>query len=155
MQRFVALALLALLLSPASRAEACVCNDSGDLAADYREAAAVFAGRVVAFEVVTSKIAGREEEEMVATLEVERRWNGPKAGKIRVRTCGTQEMLCTCGTDFRLGARFIVFAVDAPLYTGSCQRTREYQRIRGDASLQWLGAEDLVRDLDALDRKSR
>jgi hypothetical protein len=150
-----ALAFLVLLLTPATRSDACVCYESSGLAADYREAGAVFAGKVVALHVASVKIAGHVEEEMVATLGVERRWKGPRTAEIQVRTCGTQEMLCTCGTDFQLGARFVVFAMGKPLSTGSCQRTRRYQRVPGEADVQWVGAEDLVRDLDALEPTAR
>ena len=151
----VSLTLLPVLLAPASPTGACVCYESAGLEADYREAAAVFAGKVVGLEVVTTTIAGHLDEEMVATLRVERHWKGPKSAEIRVRTCGTQEMLCTCGTDFQLGARFVVFAVGKPLSTGSCQRTRRYQRVPEETGLQWLGAEDLVHTLDVLSGAAR
>ena len=104
----------------------------------------------MALRIVTARIDGDTLENMEATFRVQRRWKGPKDALVRVRTCGTQEMLCTCGTDFRLGAHFAVFAVGHPLSTGSCQRTRGYTYIRDEASAQWLGAEDLIRDLDGL-----
>jgi hypothetical protein len=151
----VVLPLMALLLAPGPTAQACVCSESSGLEADYREAEAVFAGKVVALQIATVEIAGQVDEQMVATLRVERRWKGPRGAEIRVRTCGTQEMLCTCGTDFELGAHFVVFAVGKPLSTGSCQRTRRYQRVPGEARFQWVGAEDLVRDLDALEKASQ
>jgi hypothetical protein len=151
----VVLPLLAHLILPGTPAQACVCDESPGLEADYREAAAVFAGRVVALHVVAAKSGGNSGEQMVATLVVERRWKGPNTREIQVRTCGTQEMLCTCGTDFELGGRFVIFAAGKPLSTDSCQRTRRYQRIPGDTKLQWVGAEDLVRDLDALERGRR
>ncbi len=144
--------LVALLVPGAPVVDACVCFESRDLAADYSEAEAVFAGRVVALHVATIKTGGYADEVMVATFAVERRWKGPKGARIRVLTCGTQEMSCTCGTEFQLGAHFVVFAVGKPLATGSCQRTRRYHRLPGDAEVQWAGAEDLVRNLDALTR---
>ena len=153
-RRIVCLTLSAMLLA-AGQAGACVCYESSGLEADFREAAAVFAGRVVALQTATTKSAGKVEEEMVATLSVERRWKGPKNAEIRVRTCGTQEMLCTCGTDFQLGARFVVFAVGKPLSTSSCQRTRRYNRVPGEVGMQWLGAEELVQGLDALGSAGR
>jgi hypothetical protein len=141
-----------LLLLPwnAASALACVCYESEGLAADFREASAVFAGRVVALEIVTRKIDGRAEEETVATLEVLRRWKGSSDSKLRVRTCGTQTMICTCGTHFELGAYFVVFAQGEPLETGSCQRTRSYTPVPHEPEYEWLGAEDLVQQLDAL-----
>lgn len=147
--RIACLTLSAVLLASTRPAAACVCYESAGLQADYREATAVFAGQVVALQIVSTRVAGTVEEQTVATLRVERRWKGPKDREIRVRTCGTQEMFCTCGTDFRLGAHFVVFAIGKPLATGSCQRTRRYDRVP-EAGLLWNGVEDLVRDLEAL-----
>lgn len=143
---------MAALLAAASPVDACVCYESAGLEADFREAAAVFAGKVVAVEIATVTVADRQEEVMVATIKVARRWKGPKDELVRVRTCGTQEMICTCGTNFRLGSHFVVFAVGKPLQTGSCQRTRAYTSMPQEPGIEWLGAEDLVRDLDALTR---
>jgi hypothetical protein len=151
----VVLPFLTYLMFPGTSAQACVCDESRGLEADYREAEAVFAGRIVALQVAPAKVGGNSDEHMVATLVVERRWKGPKTREIQVQTCGTQETLCTCGTDFALGGRFVVFAVGKPLSTSSCQRTRRYQRVPGDGKLQWVGAEDLVSDLDALERGRR
>jgi hypothetical protein len=151
----VVLPFLAHIMVPGTPAQACVCGESSGLEADYREAEAVFAGRIVALQVAAAKAGDNTDEHMVATVVVERRWKGPKTREIQVRTCGTQEMLCTCSTDFELGGRFVIFATGKPLSTNSCQRTRRYQRIPGDATLQWVGAEDLVRDLDALERGRR
>lgn len=142
--------LSALLVARPVPAGACVCYESEGLTADFREAAAVFAGRVVALEIAEVKVGDHLEEEMVATLKVERRWKGPGSALLRIRTCGTQTMLCTCGTDFQLGAHFVVFAVGKPLGTGSCQRTRLYTPVPGEPGMEWLGAEDLVRELGEL-----
>lgn len=133
-----------------SHVNACVCEQSQGLAADVRAAEAVFAGTVVALDVVRDQVGAHNSEDMVATFKVKRRWKGPDKNILRVRTCGTQTMICTCGTDFRLGAHFVVFAVDKPLFTSSCQRTTEYQVVDYEPGMEWLGVEDLVRDLDAL-----
>ena len=146
-RRIVWLLLFAVPLAPAAPAPACVCYESHGLKADFADAAAVFAGQVVALQIAPDAAGG---EQTIATFRVERRWKGPKDAEIRVRTCGTQEMICTCGNDFPLGAHFVVFALGTPLSTSSCQRTRRYNRVPGDLGLQWVGAEDLVRDLDQL-----
>lgn len=145
----------ALLLVPAAPLGACVCLEPRGLLEAYHEARAVFAGRVIALHVVGRRDADRLDDEMVATFAVERRWKGPMTAQIRVRTCGTQELLCTCGIDFSLGARFVVFAVGEPSSTSRCERTRAYQRVAGDAKLRWIGVEDLVRELDAIAAPAR
>jgi hypothetical protein len=154
-QQLARAALLLLLMTARVKgAYACVCYESAGLAADVAEAKAVFAGKVVALETVTATVAGHETENMVAVIRVTRRWKGPKDKVIRVQTCGTQDMICTCGTDFRLGGSYVVFGVGDPLGTGSCQRTQVYTPISSEPGMEWLGAEDLVRDLDALARNA-
>jgi hypothetical protein len=142
---------LALLAGASVRAHACVCVKSEGFEADFRGASAVFAGRVVALEIAQHPSSEGPVEYMVATLRVEHRWKGPKNSTIRVSTCGTQQMLCTCGTDFQLGAHYVVFAGGEPLATGSCDRTLRFDRIDGDPKAQWIGAEELVKQLDGLD----
>ena len=68
----------AMLLARAHPVGACVCYESNGLAADFHDAAAVFAGKVVALEVTEVKVDGQVDENMVATLKVERHWKGPK-----------------------------------------------------------------------------
>ena len=80
---------------------------------------------------------------MVATLRVERRWKGPRTSLVRVRTCGTQAAVCTCGFDFQLGARYVVFASGSRLETTSCDRTRLA-----------LAADALIRELETLPKQT-
>jgi hypothetical protein len=147
--------LTMLLVVPPAPAGACVCYESAGLEADYREAVAVFAGQIVALEVAEAKSGDHVNEDMVATLKVTRRWKGPKDALLRVRTCGTQTMICTCGTNFELGAHFVVFAVGAPLATGSCQRTQAYTPVPATPGLEWVGVEKLVEELDVLSGKRK
>jgi hypothetical protein len=147
--------LTTLLVARPVPAAACVCSESRGLEADYLEAAAVFAGKVVALEIAEVKVGDQVNEDMVATLRVERLWRGRKDTLLRVRTCGTQTMLRTCGTDFEVGAHFIVFALGTPLSTSSCQRTQRYTTAPGEPGLEWLGVEQLVRELDALSEKHK
>ncbi len=156
-RRSVTFGLLAVLgLFHARPAWACVCSEGGTLREDFQAAEAVFAGRVVGLTLeAVDRGDGKKEEVMVASLQVLRRWKGPSSELIKVATCGDQEFICTCGTDFTLGSHFLVFAVGSPLFTGSCQRTRGFSRVPTDPDLQWLGVEDLIRDLDDLAHVSR
>ena len=141
--------LVLLAVGLPGRAAACVCFESEGLRADFGEARAVFAGRVVALQVVSNR-AGDPMGDMVATLELKRHWKGPKKKLLQVRTCGTQTAICTCGTHFELGAHYIVFGVGTPLGTSGCQRTRAYTPVTAEPGLEWLGVEDLVRELDQI-----
>ncbi len=120
----------------------CVCPESGDVSAAYRQAAAVFVGRVVTLEVAPNPAREPGEDDMVATLRVERLWKGPRTSTLRVRTCGTQAAACTCGFDFQLGARYVVFASGKRLETTSCDRTRVA-----------LAADDIIREIETLPKE--
>ena len=104
-------------------ASACLCAEQGSLADEYRQSRAVFVGRIVSIELATTSLNGDRAENMIATFEIERRWKGPAVRRLRVQTCGTQMMICTCGADFQLGQRYVVFANGKRLETGSCSRT--------------------------------
>jgi hypothetical protein len=112
-----------LLLTPAEWLSACVCGERGTVAEAFKAARVVFVGRVVALEVKPFVVAGRSEEGTVATFEIERGWKGASRGKVRIRTCGTQVMVCTCGVDLQLGERYVVFAAGNPLETSQCDAT--------------------------------
>jgi hypothetical protein len=140
-----------IVVAGASPSDACICVKSEGLEADFREAGAVFAGRVIALEIHTHPGDDERTEYTVAIFAVERRWRGPTSKRIRVTTCGTQEMICTCGSDFVLGGRYLVFAEGKELWAGSCGRTKRLGlKIREHPELDWLGAEDLVKQLDAM-----
>lgn len=134
------LACIVAVVCAARPAAACACADLGSLADEYRRSGAVFVGRIVSVEISTRVHEGHRVENMIATFYVERRWKGPHARRLRVRTCGTQTQVCTCGADFQLGQRYVVFAEGKPLETSSCNRTTV-----ADAA-----GEDLLRGLDAV-----
>jgi hypothetical protein len=146
------LAIVGLVVAAGARSsDACVCAKSEGLDADFRDADAVFVGRVTALEIRTPPGGDGQDANTVATFKVERRWKGPATERIRVATCGTQEIICTCGSDFLLGGRYIVFATGKVLSTGSCGRTQRLGfKIRGHPELDWAGVEDLVKQLDAI-----
>jgi hypothetical protein len=127
------------LLTVPSWLSACVCAETGSLAEELQASAAVFVGRVLALTIDTVTVEGMAIERTRATLKVEQHWKGAQRPTVDVWTCGDQVVACTCGVDFRLGARYLVFASGKPLGTGSCSRTRE-----ADA------AEELITQLDTL-----
>ncbi len=143
----------------APHSDACVCPDSGGMESDFDISDAVFAGRVIALEIIhpVGSVAAADDEWMVATLVVERRWKGTPSKTMRVATCGTQDSVCTCGTQFLLGSRYVVFArrdryFGRVLTTGSCSPTTEIasSRIKGHPELDWVGVQTLVEELDSL-----
>lgn len=138
-RRLMVLDGLCVLLTPAKELSACVCNERGTVAEEFRAAQVVFLGRVIALEVRSWVVAGSTEEGTVATFAIERRWKGSPKRTIRIRTCGTQVMICTCGIDFRLGERYVVFAGGSPLETGEC-----------DATELAAGASKLIGDIEQL-----
>ena len=139
MMRRLCLACIFSILCAARPAGACVCADMGTLADEYRRSSAVFVGRIVSLEISTMVVEGHAVENMVATFEVERRWKGPSARRLRVQTCGTQMLVCTCGVDFQLGQRYVVFAEGKLLQTNSCNRTTVADAA-GDGLLESLDA---------------
>ena len=143
MIRRLCLACLVAILCAARPASACVCADLGSLADEYRRSSAAFVGRIVSLEISTKVVEGHRIENMVATFEVERRWKGPSVRRLRVQTCGTQMLVCTCGVDFQLGQRYIVFAEGKPLQTSSCNRT----------TIADAAGEDLLKDLDGVAKR--
>ncbi|HSE23819.1 MAG TPA: hypothetical protein VLB68_19270 [Pyrinomonadaceae bacterium] len=135
---------------------ACTCSDLGSIADEYRQSSAVFVGRIISIEVSSTIIKGERVENMIATFFVERRWKGSSVRRLRVQTCGTQTFVCTCGADFQLGQRYVVFAGGKPLQTSSCNRNTILAQLpKGEAAkIRATGAEvsgyDLLRELDVI-----
>lgn len=138
---------------------ACICSDMGSTADEYQHSSAVFVGRIVSIEISSRIIDGVTVEAMIATFAVERRWKGPSIRRLRVQTCGTQTMVCTCGADFQLGQRYVVFAEGKPLQTSSCNRNTvlpqlppgEAVKIRATGAA--LPGDDLLKELDAIAKR--
>jgi len=137
------LACVVVIVCAARPAGACACADMGSLADEYRQSDAVFVGRIVSIEISAEVVKGHRIEHMTATFKVERRWKGPSVRRLRVGTCGTQTMVCTCGVDFQLGQRYVVFAEGKPLTTSSCNRT----------TLADTADNELLKSLDAAARR--
>jgi hypothetical protein len=98
----------------------------------FRDARAVFVGRVVSTKLIR---VGRDSTDVstVATLLVERRWNGPRTKTLDVRTCGGGDAVCTVGIEFIPGDRYIVFAYGRLFETSVCDT-----RLVADADKEML-----------------
>lgn len=117
------LAVVLVLLLPRTLL-ACVCAETGGVGDELKSSGAVFVGRIVALAIEKVSLEDATGERMTATFAVERRWKGPNRAKLTVWTCGDQVSFCTCGVEFKLGERYLVFAEGQPLSTASCSRTR-------------------------------
>lgn len=118
---------------------ACVCTETGSVTDELQASGAVFVGRVIPLAIEMVALEDTTAEGMRATFKVERRWKRAKRSTIDVWTCGDQTAVCTCGVDFQLGERYLVFASEKPLGTGSCSRTRVAS-----------SAESIIAELDKL-----
>ena len=159
MIRFVILACIVATMCAARPVAACTCADLGSLADEYHHSSAVFVGRIVSIEISSKIVDGERVENMVATFTVERRWKGPTIRRLRVQTCGTQTLVCTCGFNFQLGERYVVLAEGKPLETSSCNRNAillqlphgEATKIRAGGAV--LPGDDLLKELDAIAKR--
>ena len=161
MIRFLIILCIVATMCTAKPVAACVCTDLGSLADEYRDSSAVFIGRIVSIELDSKVVDGEKFEGMVATFVVERRWKGPTVRRLRVSTCGTQSYFCTCGFDFQVGGRYVIFAHGKRLATSSCNRNTELPdlpkvevaKIRAEGGR--LAGDDLIMELDALARRKK
>jgi hypothetical protein len=102
----------------------CLCasdasNQPTVLVAAVEEMDAVFTARVTR----TARVRGPEHW-LETTLEIEARWKGEEAKRVRVRT---PWFAALCGFPFEHGKRYLVYAViedDGRLYTDACTRTK-------------------------------
>ena len=95
---------------------------------DYREAKAVFVGRVISVEAgsyIPEDIRGEVDKKV--TFSVERRWNGAKNPTISVLASYGP---VTChGFEFREGERYLVYAFGDALFVGTMfSRSRPIDR---------------------------
>jgi hypothetical protein len=138
-RRKLGLVAVGLLLAVPSSLPACVCTETGGIGDELRASTAVFLGRIIALNIDTVVVEGTSVERMRATFRVDRQWKGRRRPTTDIWTCGDQVAACTCGVDFRLGERYVVFASGKPLSTGSCDRTKAAG-----------AAETLIAELDKL-----
>lgn len=159
MIRFLIFACIVATIWNARPVAACPCSDLGSIADEYHHSRAVFVGRIVSIEISSKIIEGERVENMIATFVVERRWKGPSMRRLRVQTCGTQTLVCTCGADFQLGQRYVVFADGKLLQTSSCNRNTTLPQLPKNeaAKIRATGAglpgDDLLKELDAIAKR--
>ncbi len=125
----VALCMLTLLAMP-KPAHACSCARSGSPKQALKEADGVFLGRVTSM-MVLSREAGRlsSADPVFVEFKVARVWKGPRHETLTVET---ERMGLSCGFEFAVGRRYVVYAYDG--YTGLCTRTAP----------MWLAARDFA-----------
>jgi hypothetical protein len=104
---------------------------------EFANAAAIFEGRAIKQEVVTTTRGGRVTE---TTLDVEQLWKGLSDRTVRVQTCSwalpNAGLVCSEDFHFTVGETYLVFASGQPLETSGCRPTERVDRA--DKQLQWL-----------------
>ncbi len=110
-------------IATAPRALACVCLESGSTGDQLGAAETVVLGRVVGLAIRTKQVDGETIEYTAATIQVDKRWKGPKNERVTVNTCGDQVLVCTCGVRFELGGTYIV-VTEQGAQVSSCGLTR-------------------------------
>jgi hypothetical protein len=133
MRLFLAAGLLVVLTAslPAA-ASACSCEVQPSCQA-YWKTEAVFDGTVVSIESVgrdgTLGDRALAFPEKLVTLAVRKSWKGVDPGDVEVLTASQSS---ACGFDFRVGARYLVFAhrrpTDGRLGVSLCSNTRPFDR---------------------------
>ena len=99
----------------------CRCAPRAPVSAAVEQAEAVFSGVVLSTSGERDP-AQPERWPVEVTLQVTRRWKGPSADTLVVRT---GEGGGDCGYPFQVGAEYLVYASGKDvLYTGICHRTR-------------------------------
>ena len=118
MLKVATLGVALVLVLPSERTAEC---GLFDIDAAFKEAQAVFVGRVVGTKSVRTDPKGHRAD-TVATLKVERIWKGPHADIIHVQTCGSRQYGVECGEgiNFQVKRSYLVFAYGDPPETSSC-----------------------------------
>ena len=131
-------ALCCLLFVVAPRvAHACSCMASGPACQAFWKTDAVFDATVLAItpsgEQYGNGPAGPLYAEHLVRLQVKQAWKGVQPGELDVVTRGTD---AACGYDFKLGARYLVFAHRHPagrLSVSRCSATKPFDGAGEDA----------------------
>ncbi|WP_129676899.1 hypothetical protein [Candidatus Chloroploca sp. Khr17] len=118
----VALASFGLVGSPPV-AYACSCVPVPPPRQAFEEATAVFSGRVVSIV--------NDEEELLVTVALERRWKSELEGQVTLTTPGSS---AACGFPFEEGEQYLIYAqtTDGQLTTDLCSRTARFDATRED-----------------------
>ena len=117
-------------------ASACSCVPPVDVSAAFDQAHEVFAGRVVALELVTildaDPTVSFAPEYLKVTLAVHSRWKGEDVEEAVVYTAFT---CCICGFGFEIGEEYLIYAsldVEGRPQTSICDRTALLQGASED-----------------------
>lgn len=123
-------ALVAIFFAPAREADACSCLASGPACQSFWTADAVFDATVLKIERLTpdnpSSPRPLELSDRVITFDVREAWKGVETGIVQGFTTSSGG---ACGYDFKVGARYLVFASrgrDGNVHVSICSLTREY-----------------------------
>lgn len=119
------LAGLALVMSRwwAPQVEACSCNTPGDPIQAADASSAVFVGKVVMLD--------RGKDNLIATLQVNKRWKGDLDPQLTVYTPLSE---ASCGFTFEKGKDYLVYATkkDGVLQVSFCSRTKLLSEAKAD-----------------------
>ena len=130
--------IVVFLIVASVAAAACSCGPEADIEQALGDAAAVFAGRVIALELVPdpNPAVGISMEQLRVTVSVHSTWKGEIENLATVTTAFT---CCVCGFRFEIGEEYLIYAYrqDGVYRTSICDRTK----LLGDASedLEHLG----------------
>ena len=109
------------------------------LESQFSNSAAIFVGRAIAQQVVSST-GSANERVTETTFEVGDRWKGAAEKTVRVHTCGwtvgNDTVTCSGDVRFAIGEQYVVFAVGQPLMTSACLPNARMDRA--ERVLQWL-----------------
>ena len=126
------------LLGASFAAAACSCAPPPDIDQALESADAVFAGRVIAMELVpdADPAIGVSMEHLRVTIAVHSAWKGEIAEQATVYTAFT---CCVCGFRFEIGEEYLVYAYgqDGVHRTSICDRTKRLEAAGED--LEQLG----------------
>lgn len=118
---------------------ACSCASEADALLALEKADAVFAGRVVALELVTrfdeDPTVSFTTEDLMVTVAVHSRWKGDAADQMVLYTAFT---CCVCGFSFQIGEEYLIYAYaneDGTLRTSMCSRTAILEGASADLVL--------------------
>jgi hypothetical protein len=136
MKRLIVLMALLITGGAIDRAAACSC-DEATTAVYFKTASAVFIGTVTA----KRKSNAAEKDGVEVTLKVERVWKGNVSNSALVYTGATSDLYPfenLCAPRFRIGQRYIVFALGQDkLETDICAGTLDFRH--GQSVLKQLG----------------
>jgi predicted metal-binding protein len=108
---------------------------------DFEHSERVFLGLATDQSILSTPPASMERA-TETTFEIERSWKGKPAKTVRVVTCGgtvgNSSVWCGEAFNFKVGARYLVFAHGQPLQTSQCRHTSRAEVEGAKDTLRWL-----------------